>query len=554
MYRMLIVDDLPIIVEGLVKMFGKKKPELELFQAFSAYQALEVLSRTRIDIVLSDIRMPGMEGTELLHEIKRRWPLCKVIFLTSFDDFHYVKNAISGGGFDYLLKTESDEGIVRSIDKAIAELDAQAEANRKLLEANFQSRQATLLMQQQYINELLKGRAPLSESSIRAKLRETGMGLSMELPVYVLLGRIDSWGGKGTREGRKLMLYAVQNIAAEKLQSTVRLSSAEMDDSNVVWLLQPMNGSGAESGEGEQDDAGKTWFEWVYGELDTIQANCRETIGLEVSFAISPSAVRWESLPEAYDALLSLMWGDQGTGSEVRLKGQSGHSAPRSSFEAAKMKLANRKTKKISLLGHYLENGGKADFNSLLDEIIDHAAEENRSGFVKLEVYHGLASVFLSYLNQYPLDGKLAAQIGLDRLSHADVNLSWEELRAYFRKLAELLFDNRDQPAVEDEHIVVHRVNEYINSHLAEDVSLAKLAGIVHLNPSYLSRLYKRTAGIGLSEYINMARTEKAKELLKHSAYKIYEISAMVGYDSRLSFIRFFKASMGMTPQEYRDS
>ncbi|QNK56836.1 response regulator [Paenibacillus sp. PAMC21692] len=553
MYRMLIVDDLPVIVEGLVKMFGKKKPELELHQAYSAYQALDVLSRTGIDIVLSDIRMPGMEGTELLHEIKRRWPQCKVIFLTSFDDFHYVKDAISGGGFDYLLKTESDEGIVRSIDKAIAELDAQAASNRKLLEASFQSRKAVLLLQQQYINELLKGRGPLSEASVRTRLRELEIDLSAELPVYVLLGRIDSWGGKGTREGRKLMLYAVQNIAAEKLQLTVRLAAAEVDGSNVAWLLQP-TGSHAEVGGDSQNEAEKNWFEKVYGELDTIQANCREAVGLEVSFAIAPAAVRWESLPETYDALLSLLWGEQGTGSEVRLRSLTGPRVPRSSLEAAKTKLANRKMKKIGLLSHYLENGGKADFDNLLDEIIEHAADENRSGFVKLEVYHGLASVFLSYFNQYPLDGKLVAQIGLDRLSHADVNLSWEELRSYFRKLAELLFDNRDQTVVEDEHSVVLLINEYIDSHLAEDVSLAKLAGIVHLNPSYLSRLYKRMAGVGLSEYINMARIEKAKELLKQSAFKIYEISAMVGYDSRLSFIRFFKANMGMTPQEYRDS
>ncbi|RED64467.1 response regulator [Cohnella phaseoli] len=553
MYRMLIVDDLPVIVEGLVKMFGKRKPELELYQAYSAHQALEVLNRTRIDIVLSDIRMPGMEGTELLPEIKRQWPLCKVIFLTSFDDFHYIKDAISGGGFDYLLKTESDDEIIRSIDKAIAELDAQAEANRKLLEANFRSRKAISLLQQQYVNELLRGKASLAESSVRTRIRELEMSLSAELPVYVLLGRIDSWGGKGTLEGRKLMLYAVQNIVAETLRLKVRLASSEVDGWNVAWLLQPTDPN-LEKGENSPNEAEKNWFEWVYEELDAIQANCREAVGLEVSFAIGPAVVRWDSLPEAYDELLSLLWGEQGTGSEVRLRGLTRLGAPRSSLEAAKTKLANRKMKKIGLLGHYLENGEKADFDSLLDEIIDHAADENRSGFVKLEVYHSLASVFLSYLNQYPPDGKLAAQIGLDRLSHADVNLSWEELRSYFRKLAELLFDNRDQPAAQDEHIVVLRINEYIDTHLAEDVSLAKLAGIVHLNPSYLSRLYKRTAGIGLSEYINMARTEKAKELLKHSAYKIYEISAMVGYDSRLSFIRFFKTNMGMTPQEYRDS
>jgi len=550
---MLIVDDLPVIVEGLVKMFGKRKPELELYQAYSAHQALEVLNRTRIDIVLSDIRMPGMEGTELLPEIKRQWPLCKVIFLTSFDDFHYIKDAISGGGFDYLLKTESDDEIIRSIDKAIAELDAQAEANRKLLEANFRSRKAISLLQQQYVNELLRGKASLAESSVRTRIRELEMSLSAELPVYVLLGRIDSWGGKGTLEGRKLMLYAVQNIVAETLRLKVKLASSEVDGWNVAWLLQPTDPN-LEKDENSPNEAEKNWFEWVYEELDAIQANCREAVGLEVSFAIGPAVVRWDSLPEAYDELLSLLWGEQGTGSEVRLRGLTRLGAPRSSLEAAKTKLANRKMKKIGLLGHYLENGEKADFDSLLDEIIDHAADENRSGFVKLEVYHSLASVFLSYLNQYPPDGKLAAQIGLDRLSHADVNLSWEELRSYFRKLAELLFDNRDHPAAQDEHIVVLRINEYIDTHLAEDVSLAKLAGIVHLNPSYLSRLYKRTAGIGLSEYINMARTEKAKELLKHSAYKIYEISAMVGYDSRLSFIRFFKTNMGMTPQEYRDS
>ncbi|MGZ9586604.1 response regulator transcription factor [Paenibacillus marinisediminis] len=550
---MLIVDDFPVIVEGLMNMFGKKKPELELHQAYSAHQALEVLNRIRIDIVLSDIRMPGMEGTELLNEIKRRWPMCKVIFLTSFDDFHYIKHAISGGGFDYLLKTESDDGIVRSIDKAIMELDEQAAANQRLLEANHQSKRAVSLLQQQYINTLLRGRAPVSESSLRAKLREMEMGLSAERPVYLLLERIDSWGGKGAGADRKLMLYAVQNIAAERLQLAAKLASAEVDGSNVAWLLQPA-GSHGETDEDSQDEAEETWFERVFGELDTIQANCRETIDLAVSFAISPVAVRWESLSGAYDALLSLLWGEQGARSEVKLRGSAELSTPRSSFEAARTKLANRKMKKIGLLGHHLENGGKADFISLLDEIIDHAADENRSGFVKLEVYHGLASVFLSYLNQYPLDGKLATQIGLDRLSHADVNLSWEELRSYFRKLAELLFDNHDQPAIEDEHVVVLQINEYIDSHLAGDVSLAKLAGIVHLNPSYLSRLYKRTSGIGLSEYINMARIEKAKELLKYSVYKIYEISAMVGYDSRLSFIRFFKANMGITPQEYRDS
>ncbi|MDF2669481.1 MAG: response regulator, partial [Paenibacillus sp.] len=97
-------------------------------------------------------------------------------------------------------------------------------------------------------------------------------------------------------------------------------------------------------------------------------------------------------------------------------------------------------------------------------------------------------------------------------------------------------------------------VNQYILSHLHDDLSLVRLAEVVFLSPTYLSKLYKQASGIGLSNYINEARITRAMELLKDNRYKIHEIAGMVGMESPTYFTRFFKRTTNMSPQEYRDS
>jgi two-component system response regulator YesN len=89
---------------------------------------------------------------------------------------------------------------------------------------------------------------------------------------------------------------------------------------------------------------------------------------------------------------------------------------------------------------------------------------------------------------------------------------------------------------------------------LSEDLSLTKLGELVYLNPVYLSRLYKQTTGIGLSEYVTQVRLDKANVLLKETNMKIQDIAAAVGFESAAYFSRFFKKEMHVTPNEYRES
>ena len=79
-----------------------------------------MLNQTKIDVVLSDIRMPGISGLDLQDEIMKRWPNCKVIFLTGYNEFELVQKAVREGAVNYILKTEGDEEILDSVKKAIA--------------------------------------------------------------------------------------------------------------------------------------------------------------------------------------------------------------------------------------------------------------------------------------------------------------------------------------------------------------------------------------------------------------------------------------------------
>ena len=122
MYRLLIVDDEIDILEWLEEIFTDSHllgMDLEVYTAASGSQALALLSSIRFDVVLSDIRMPGINGLELFKRIKVNWPKCKMIFLTGYRDFNNVYEIIQSQGVRYLLKTETDERIIESVRETI---------------------------------------------------------------------------------------------------------------------------------------------------------------------------------------------------------------------------------------------------------------------------------------------------------------------------------------------------------------------------------------------------------------------------------------------------
>jgi DNA-binding NarL/FixJ family response regulator len=118
--KILIVDDHALVRRGLSHVVRESFSDAEIVEAGSASEAMELMSSSEADIALVDVRMPDLDGLELLHEMRARWPSVPVIMLTSFDHAHYVRRALAEGAAGYMLKDATPEDLEQAIRVAIS--------------------------------------------------------------------------------------------------------------------------------------------------------------------------------------------------------------------------------------------------------------------------------------------------------------------------------------------------------------------------------------------------------------------------------------------------
>ncbi|MBP1990752.1 response regulator [Paenibacillus eucommiae] len=540
MYRLLIVDDEAFIVDGLANFFTEYEGlELEIYTAYSADEALEWLRRTQIDIVLSDIRMPGMSGFELQQQIMQLWPLCKVIFLTGFNDFQYVQTALRQASVDYILKTEENETIVQAVKKAVLSLESQFEMERLLQEARSQRQTAMPLLQKEFLIDLLQGE--VREPALAQHIYELQLPVDAGLPVLLLLGRIDDWDKRNQRADQSLLLYAVQNISNEYLSPASRLICVTYDRSRLAWLIQP-------SGDADWERT----VRYVTGMMEKIQMACRSFLKLTVSLLVAQSPVPWQQCAEKFQTLQSLFYMDYGMRHELLLR--EGALGPKSQQQIANV--TGRLTlNKLSLLETYLETGQKEQFHSLFSQLLKLVpAAGDESAGVRMQFYYMVIAIYFSRLNRLESLAEFATRFDSARLTRLEDYRSWDEAMESLLSIAGFLFDQKQDQLAEREQEIVNIIKMYIEKNMSGDLSLTRIGEVVGFNPSYLSRLYKQLTGEGLSEYIVEVRLAKAKELLQQQHPKVQDISEALGFDSATYFGRFFRKLTNMTPTEYRET
>ncbi len=430
MYRVLIVDDEPIIVNGIYQILQQAMHlELELYRAYHAYEALERLERTRIDLVVSDIRMPGMDGIELQEKILARCPWCKIVFLTGYNEFDYMQRALRNGGIvDYLLKNEDDELIVQAVEKALRQIEQQERAVERVRRADAKHQSALEVLRH---SALLDGGERDAETR-RTRFAEAEIPLSADRSVWVMALRYDS---ELEERGREPLEYACSNIFGEFLQPTCAYVSVQPEPGYNIWAVQPRSHTAEDESSEEAEKAWNNLVSRMPSIAEAAQEACREWLKLPVSLALGGRVCDWGDFGEEARRLCDWLKRSSSCGSELFLQGE---------------------------------------------------AEPSES-------------------------------------------------------------DGDSMPRM------IRVVHEYVAANLDGELSLTRLAELVHHSPTYLSRTYRRLSGATLFEYIADRRMNEAKRLLADGKLKIHEIAAAVGYESAPHFTRFFKKQFGLTPQEYRD-
>ncbi|MBQ8815820.1 MAG: helix-turn-helix transcriptional regulator, partial [Lachnospiraceae bacterium] len=167
-------------------------------------------------------------------------------------------------------------------------------------------------------------------------------------------------------------------------------------------------------------------------------------------------------------------------------------------------------------------------------------------------LYMQISSMLIQYINKYELSERLAPRIGLYPLYYIHNFENWREAFGYLEKLVNIMFElNYGGLQDKNQRLVTH-IKEYIHAHLQENLNLSALSDVVNYNSTYVSRIFKQTTGMNLSDYVTACRINKAKELLHNSSTSIHSISEKVGFDTCQYFCMVFRKEVGITPSEYR--
>ncbi|SFT05590.1 response regulator [Paenibacillus sp. BC26] len=556
MYRLLIVDDEPIIVEGLSELFLQSEYPLEVYQAFDGMEASAIARKLRIDILLTDIEMPEMNGIELQKEVLRLWPRCKSIFLTGYNEFDYIQSSIRGGAIDYVLKTEGDDPIISSVEKAIRVIDEEVTYEGLIESARSSLKLALPALRKEYLSGLLEGEA--SSFAVRKeRFAQFEVPLDPELPVVMAVGRIDRWREDATGGDKVLFAYSINNIFEEFFAHEFELTYFRGDHERLIWLLQPKTESGyrqaiagkpqLRAGSASDPNPEAALHAYLLGMLESVQTACSHYLKLTCSFVVSGEPFEWDMLAPKYERLSQLFGRGLGLGSQMLL---SDDRAKSSGDEEARSKV-----KRIRLLDQYLMQKERAKFELLFDGISEAVGESaTLEAGLPLEVYYELAAIFIPHLNRFEALGAADGQAISGKLFSIREHRSWREASDFFRELADLLFERMDGGNEQETSEVVEQIHRYVEKNIDGDLTLNRLAEHVYLTPFYLSRLYKQKTGHNISDYITRTRVDRAKRLLGESALKIHEVGMRIGYDSPSYFTRLFKKATLLTPQEYRDS
>lgn len=551
MYRLLIVDDEPIITNGLYQYFHEQTGlDLEVYRAYSGKEALELVNRQRVDIVITDICMPVMDGIQLQGEIYSRWPQCRFIYLTSHGNIEYAQQAIRNGAFvDFVLKNEENEVLLEAVRKAIEDLEYTEIKNEKWAEIQQKMKKAVPLVQKEYLSSLLDGKQ--EPENVRAEhFAKWDIPLKAELPVLMFVCKIDDYGEKFSNTDRNLLYFALENIVAEHLEHAVNFIAIQYESHYLLWFVQPNDSNLFHDA---YDPYWRGTMRFTYDSLERIQAIAKRLLTTSVSFVMTERPCDWSEVSFRYLKVKNMLNQYFGLSNELLMLDNEIHHAderPGSPHESEEQ-LVRQLKNKVDLLDGYLETKNYERFMELLKEVL--SIDAGISYPYLMELRCSLQTTFISCLNRLGLFKAVSEQFDLEEIFHLSGRSTWKELGNVFVRLAEFIIEaDQDENQNRFRHLV-DSVNEYIEQHLQEDLSLIRIAELVYLSPTYFSKLYKNMTGMNFKEYVTDCKMKKAAELLQTTNLKIKDIAEAIGFESPPYFNRAFKKYYKVTPLEYRE-
>lgn len=529
----MILDDEYIILDGLSSFPWEAFRCRVTAVARNGNEGMEMLREAAPDIILSDIKMPGMDGLEFSSKAKEMFPEVTIILLTGYDSFEFAKQAISTGVKEYLLKPIDYDVMKQTIDKIAAEVRENKRQNDHFQNLKRHFNNSLPLLRAHFVSNLLHGRF-----QGRNELKAQEDSLNMKIDKFLVAVGKKVIGAKRIEECDKwIEEFAYINIFEEiferfhiRVLSDYSMATLEY---NFILLFNPQ----------DRDDE---CIDMALKACKKIQEEVKKYCGEVMNFGISNMS------QDCYDASNQYRKAQEACrqcvylGNDVILKYQDFHYKSRKEF--------NITTGEKSHLMMTLFQGEFPKVEVELKAIFEKT--ESDIGNKKFSAMDLLLSCmkfpYTCAVQSDVSDKEWDVSILQDAIGKIAQCKDVEEIESCLLRNFSTLIKLNTENADERNKMLVQNILSHIESNYASDLSMEELTERFHVSRTYISRLLKKYAGKSFLEYLTDVRFKNVECFMAENKYKQYEIAEMVGYRDFSYYIKVFKRRYGITPNEYK--
>lgn len=503
MIKLIIVEDEPLMNRFIVNSVDWSSMGIEMCASFfNGRSALEHIMQNDVDVVLSDIEMPIMDGLELIEQVNSAYPEIKFIFLSNFDDFHMVKSAFKFGAADYILKSDfSSETFLKVFSQMYEKLN-------KIPEVTSDSK----ALKRQALKEYFWGGKIVrsNRENIKINIPETLTVAVVKLVNYESILK-SQWNSE-----RENIKFGLSNCIDEILEGygTVDFFFNEYDE--IIFILP------CEEGTNPHSEYSKLFYDIIeilnrHFELDAI-------CGIYDIGDDCPAKKQYDMVRD--NLKYTLIFGKNKLISSREIL----------NFEDI-FEVKDYKNRAKNIIK-------KLDFNEL-HVLLDELASI-KTAFPYIDAQREFYAFIITEIKE--VFETFAFDTSELKISEIDISFSTaSEINECIRNLTDLFMSQ-----IVSSDIAVARIQNYVYENYCEDITLKHLAEKFNFDYGGLSRRFQRITGMSFPNFLNEIRLNEAMRIIKITDHKISTVAEMVGYNNYESFSRNFKKKFNKLPNEIR--
>ena len=544
LYRIILVDDEEEVRKSIIRKIDWTAVGFAVVgDAENGEDALEKIENLEPDVVLTDIRMPYMDGLTLAERIRQKYPSMKIVIFSGYDDFEYAKQAIKLNVTEYILKPVNVEELTAILKRIKTNLDEEIEQKRNvnLLRENY--KRSLPILREQFLKDLIS--RPMDGETVQTLLREYDIPLAgakkwiaiaVELELELELTQEEA--PLPLHEEKNLIPISVMQILSENLKPSYRFSLLSFSGSADAKIA----GIAAIDENNSQTE--------LINILGDICKEIRKTLKVPVTIGIGHSAQKLENISRSFQSALDALGYRSvvGTGSTIYINDVEPGIGGKLQFGS----------EEESALIQAIKFGPEEKIRETVRGIVDRMNEARVHARQQQAYILSVANCMIQLIQQYDLNmEEIFAEdpLGPDPFTVIQSMLNRENFSRWLYqtalKINNALSRERDYAARQ----VIEKAKQYIMDNYQDPgLSVEQICRYLHMSPAYFSTMFKKATGQTYIAYLTEVRLNKAVELLNMTDEKTYVIASQVVYQEQNYFSYVFKKRFGVSPTKFRGS